>query len=176
MSSSRKIDAVWNDFWSGGISNPLEVMEQITYLLFLKRPRRAADPAPENKANRTGEPIEPTRSSREGKDDRRPPVRGLPVEPASRTSRPARCTRSSASTSSLPADARRRGLDLRHPHEGRPVHDPDAGAAAEGGRRCSTTCRWTTATPRATSTSTCSARSPPPGRTASSARRATSSG
>lgn len=21
-----KIDAVWNDFWSGGISNPLEVM------------------------------------------------------------------------------------------------------------------------------------------------------
>ncbi len=24
-------------FWSGGISNPLEVIEQITYLLFLKR-------------------------------------------------------------------------------------------------------------------------------------------
>jgi len=31
-----KIDAVWNDFWSGGISNPLEVMEQLTYLLFIK--------------------------------------------------------------------------------------------------------------------------------------------
>ncbi len=30
-----KIDAVWNDFWSGGISNPLEVMEQLTYLLFI---------------------------------------------------------------------------------------------------------------------------------------------
>jgi hypothetical protein len=28
-----KIDAVWNDFWSGGISNPLEVMEQLTYNL-----------------------------------------------------------------------------------------------------------------------------------------------
>ena len=28
-----KIDAVWNDFWSGGIANPLEVMEQLTYLL-----------------------------------------------------------------------------------------------------------------------------------------------
>ncbi|MBI3769702.1 MAG: SAM-dependent DNA methyltransferase [Deltaproteobacteria bacterium] len=32
-----KIDAVWNAFWSGGISNPLEVIEQITYLLFLRR-------------------------------------------------------------------------------------------------------------------------------------------
>jgi type I restriction enzyme M protein len=26
------IDAVWNAFWSGGISNPLEVIGQITYL------------------------------------------------------------------------------------------------------------------------------------------------
>jgi type I restriction enzyme M protein len=32
-----QIDAIWNSFWSGGISNPLEVMEQITYLLFLRR-------------------------------------------------------------------------------------------------------------------------------------------
>ena len=32
-----KIDALWDAFWSGGISNPLEVMEQTTYLLFLKR-------------------------------------------------------------------------------------------------------------------------------------------
>ena len=31
-----EIDSIWNSFWSGGISNPLEVMEQITYLLFLK--------------------------------------------------------------------------------------------------------------------------------------------
>jgi type I restriction enzyme M protein len=29
-----KIDAVWNAFWAGGIANPLEVIEQITYLLF----------------------------------------------------------------------------------------------------------------------------------------------
>jgi len=33
----NQIDAIWNAFWSGGISNPLEVMEQITYLLFLRR-------------------------------------------------------------------------------------------------------------------------------------------
>ncbi len=32
-----KIDQIWNAFWSGGISNPLEVIEQITYLLFLRR-------------------------------------------------------------------------------------------------------------------------------------------
>jgi len=32
-----RIDALWNAFWTGGISNPLEVIEQITYLLFLKR-------------------------------------------------------------------------------------------------------------------------------------------
>lgn len=31
-----KIDAVWNAFWTGGISNPLEVIEQITYLLFVR--------------------------------------------------------------------------------------------------------------------------------------------
>src|SRR5207248_1789667 len=32
-----QIDAIWDAFWSGGISNPLEVIEQITYLLFLRR-------------------------------------------------------------------------------------------------------------------------------------------
>ncbi|MFZ3000652.1 MAG: class I SAM-dependent DNA methyltransferase [Undibacterium umbellatum] len=32
-----QVDTIWNSFWSGGISNPLEVMEQITYLLFLRR-------------------------------------------------------------------------------------------------------------------------------------------
>jgi type I restriction enzyme M protein len=32
-----QINAIWDSFWSGGISNPLEVMEQITYLLFIRR-------------------------------------------------------------------------------------------------------------------------------------------
>ena len=32
-----KIDQIWNAFWSGGISNPLEIMEQMTYLLFIRR-------------------------------------------------------------------------------------------------------------------------------------------
>jgi type I restriction enzyme M protein len=52
-----KIDAVWNDFWSGGISNPLEVMEQLTYLLFIKGLDERQTLA-ENKANRTGKPID----------------------------------------------------------------------------------------------------------------------
>ena len=33
----NKIDSIWNDFWSGGVANPLTVMEQMTYLLFIKR-------------------------------------------------------------------------------------------------------------------------------------------
>lgn len=31
------IDRLWNQFWSGGIANPLTAIEQITYLLFMKR-------------------------------------------------------------------------------------------------------------------------------------------
>ena len=33
----NQIDRIWDSFWSGGIANPIEVIEQITYLLFLKR-------------------------------------------------------------------------------------------------------------------------------------------
>jgi len=33
----NKVDQIWNAFWSGGVSNPLSVIEQITYLLFAKR-------------------------------------------------------------------------------------------------------------------------------------------
>jgi type I restriction enzyme M protein len=32
-----QIDQLWDKFWSGGISNPLTAIEQITYLLFMKR-------------------------------------------------------------------------------------------------------------------------------------------
>jgi type I restriction enzyme M protein len=32
-----QVDAIWNAFWSGGIANPIEVIEQITYLLFQRR-------------------------------------------------------------------------------------------------------------------------------------------
>ena len=32
-----KIDSLWDRFWSGGLSNPLTAIEQISYLLFMKR-------------------------------------------------------------------------------------------------------------------------------------------
>ena len=32
-----KVNELWDKFWSGGISNPLNAIEQITYLLFIKQ-------------------------------------------------------------------------------------------------------------------------------------------
>ena len=32
-----KVDRIWDTMWSGGISNPISVVEQLTYLLFIKR-------------------------------------------------------------------------------------------------------------------------------------------
>ena len=32
-----KIDRVWEQFWTGGLSNPITVIEQMTYLLFIRR-------------------------------------------------------------------------------------------------------------------------------------------
>ena len=32
-----KIDRIWETFWTGGIANPLDVIEQFTYLLFIKQ-------------------------------------------------------------------------------------------------------------------------------------------
>src|SRR6202035_3244544 len=51
-----QIDRIWDAFWSGGISNPLEVIEQITYLLFLKR-LDEQEIAEELKANREKKPM-----------------------------------------------------------------------------------------------------------------------
>jgi type I restriction enzyme M protein len=33
---NSQIDRIWDAFWSGEISNLLEVIKQITYLLFLR--------------------------------------------------------------------------------------------------------------------------------------------
>jgi type I restriction enzyme M protein len=32
-----KIDKLWNSFWSGGLSNPLQSIEQMSYLIFMNR-------------------------------------------------------------------------------------------------------------------------------------------
>ncbi|MDG4476962.1 type I restriction-modification system subunit M [Thiovibrio frasassiensis] len=52
-----KIDKIWDTMWSGGISNPLSVIEQLTYLLFIKR-LDELQTLKESKAARTGKPIE----------------------------------------------------------------------------------------------------------------------
>jgi type I restriction enzyme M protein len=51
-----QVDKVWNAFATGGVSNPLVVIEQFTYLLFLKRLDENQTRA-ENKANRTAKPV-----------------------------------------------------------------------------------------------------------------------
>ena len=33
----NKIDKIWETFWTGGLTNPLEMIEQFTYLLFIKQ-------------------------------------------------------------------------------------------------------------------------------------------
>lgn len=35
-----KVEELWDRFWSGGIANPLTAIEQISYLLFMRRPDR----------------------------------------------------------------------------------------------------------------------------------------
>ena len=52
----NKIDTIWNAFWSGGISNPLEVMEQMTYLLFIRR-LDEIQTTQESESEITGEPV-----------------------------------------------------------------------------------------------------------------------
>jgi type I restriction enzyme M protein len=52
-----KVDAVWMTLFTGGISNPLTVIEQLTYLLFIKR-LDELHTLKENKAARVKQPIE----------------------------------------------------------------------------------------------------------------------
>ncbi len=52
-----RVDRIWDTMWSGGISNPLSVIEQLTYLLFIKR-LDELHTLRERKAARTGKPVE----------------------------------------------------------------------------------------------------------------------
>ena len=53
----QQVDRVWDAFWSGGIANPFEVIEQMTYLLFIKR-LDELQLRKEAQANRLKQPIE----------------------------------------------------------------------------------------------------------------------
>lgn len=71
----NQVDRLWDAFWSGGISNPLEVIEQITYLIFLRRLDQLQD-LEELKAQRLKKPIE-RRIFPEGKDPKKLPYEEL---------------------------------------------------------------------------------------------------
>ena len=52
-----KVDRIWDTMWAGGIANPLSVIEQLTYLLFIRR-LDEIQTLREHKAARTGQPVE----------------------------------------------------------------------------------------------------------------------
>jgi type I restriction enzyme M protein len=51
-----QIDKVWEMFWTGGVANPISVIEQISYLLFIRRLDELQKTA-ERKSQATGLPI-----------------------------------------------------------------------------------------------------------------------
>lgn len=53
----NKVDKIWEVFWTGGITNPLEVIEQFTYLLFIKQ-LDDVETIKENESNFLGLPYE----------------------------------------------------------------------------------------------------------------------
>lgn len=52
-----KVDKIWEAFWTGGVSNPLTVIEQFTYLLFIRR-LDEDQLREEMKSNITGQPLQ----------------------------------------------------------------------------------------------------------------------
>ena len=174
-----KIDAVWNDFWSGGISNPLEVMEQLTYLLFIKGLDEAPDPArsarPTAPASRSSDPIFPDGDVHARRHDAGRPYADLRWDrfknlAAARDVRRRRQRTSSRSCRHAAAST----THAKH-MKGARFTIPTPALLAEGGRRAR---RDPDGGPRHQGRRLrvhALARSPPPGRTASSAPRATSS-
>ena len=129
-----KVDRIWDTMWSGGISNPLSVIEQLTYLLFIKR-LDELHTLKERKANRTGKPIEepiftvdqdhlrwsrfketaPEQMFATVRDDVFPFIKKL------------------GSNGGTGDGGDPRGFDLQPPHEGCPVHDADAAGVGQRG-------------------------------------------
>ncbi len=109
----NQIDSIWSDFWSGGLSNPLQVIEQITYLIFIKRLDEMQE-VEERKAADLGIGLE-RRIFPDGADPRGEPFRNL------RWSRfkgfePREIPHRRRARLPVPACAQRSGLGLRDPH------------------------------------------------------------
>ncbi|WP_282169088.1 type I restriction-modification system subunit M [Ruegeria atlantica] len=71
----NQVDQIWNAFWSGGVSNPLSVIEQLTFLMFIKR-LDDLHTVEERKAEDLGIPMA-RRIFPEGKDDKGEPYGNL---------------------------------------------------------------------------------------------------
>ena len=39
----NKVDKMWEYFWTGGLTNPVDVIEQLTYLIFIKQCKNSRD-------------------------------------------------------------------------------------------------------------------------------------
>jgi type I restriction enzyme M protein len=53
-----KVDQIWDRLWSSGLSNPMDFIEQFSYLLFLKRLDDAENQR-EKQLKRRNKPFEP---------------------------------------------------------------------------------------------------------------------
>lgn len=71
----NQVDQIWNAFWSGGVSNPLAVIEQLTFLMFIKR-LDDLHTAQERRAEDLGRPTA-RRIFPEGSDDKGEPYDNL---------------------------------------------------------------------------------------------------
>lgn len=71
----NQVDQIWNAFWSGGVSNPLSVIEQLTFLMFIKR-LDDLHTVEERKAEDLGIPMS-RRIFPEGSDDKGEPYDNL---------------------------------------------------------------------------------------------------
>jgi type I restriction enzyme M protein len=54
-----QVDELWDTFWTGGLNNPLDAIEQFSYLLFMKR-LDEEESSKERRARQRNEPYEPT--------------------------------------------------------------------------------------------------------------------
>jgi type I restriction enzyme M protein len=53
-----QVDQLWDKLWTGGLTNPLDAIEQLSYLIFLKRLDDEEDRR-ERQAQRRGQPYQP---------------------------------------------------------------------------------------------------------------------
>ena len=156
----NQVDQIWNAFWSGGVSNPRSVIEQITYLLFIKR-LDDLHTLEESKAETLSIPME-RRVFPEGADERGRAYADM------RWPRFKNFEPRDVADHVFPF---LRTLGEHGSSYGTHMKDARLGfsnaALLARPWRCSTRFRWRIATPRATSMNMLG-RSPPPGRTASS--------